>query len=91
MQQIVKMFSTLMEGSVSGHCLFFLPGLPLHCFKKRKADLSQFWSVRLTVGKPRRTNGLHLRDGLRQMETCIPFQGKNRVLRVECVKWFLLG
>lgn len=28
------------------------------------------------MGRPRCTNRLHLRDGLRQMEMCIPFQGK---------------
>lgn len=61
---------------VSGDCLFSCQGFPSTVSGKEKADLPQFWSMRLTVGWPWCTNRLHLRDGLRQMEMCIPFQGK---------------
>lgn len=39
------------------------------------------------MGRPWCTSRLHLRDGLRQMEMCIPFQGKGSFQG----KWVRMG
>lgn len=53
----------------------------LHGVGKRIADTSPSWSpvegiTGLDVGRLLCTNRIRLRDGLRQLEMCIPFQGK---------------
>lgn len=52
--------------------LFSYQGFPSAVSGKEKVDLAQFWSLKLTVGRPRCTNSFRLRDGLSQMEMYIP-------------------